>query len=161
MIQQQRFGGSILGTPLRIAKDYGVMMLMRGLTTTLGRESLFTLAMLGVTPTIQMKLVEGYKMDKNVGLAAGALIGSCLSATLTHPMDTIKTCMQGDLDGRKYTTVQWTGKMLVQEHGVLQGLFKGLAWRISLITTTFFLVNKFKQVLAPAMFTVKEDDQKA
>mmetsp|Transcript_44310 Transcript_44310/g.108294 ORF Transcript_44310/g.108294 Transcript_44310/m.108294 type:complete len:277 (+) Transcript_44310:47-877(+) len=160
MIQQQRFGGSILGTPVRIAKDHGAGMLMRGLTCTLGRESLFTLAMLGITPTIQLKLVEDYKLDKNVGLAAGALIGSILSATLTHPMDTIKTCMQGDLEGKKYTTVKGTGAELIKDNGVAKGLFKGLGWRITLIATTFFLVNKFKQVLAPVMFPSKDEPEK-
>ena len=43
----------------------------------------------------------------------------------------------------------------------LKGLFKGLAWRVSLITTTFFLVNKFKQTLAPVLFfdkTLQSDE---
>ena len=32
------------------------------------------------------------------------------------------------------------------------GLFKGLNWRIVLIATTFFLVNKFKVVILPIAF---------
>ena len=34
----------------------------------------------------------------------------------------------------------------------MQGLFKGLSYRIALISTTFFLVNSFKQRIVPALF---------
>ena len=67
-------------------------------------------------------------------------------------MDTIKTCMQGDLGGAKYTSIGATGRLLAEESGVVQGLFKGLSYRIALISTTFFLVNTFKQRLVPLMF---------
>ena len=136
MIQQQRFGGSILGTPTGILRNFGGAGLLRGLTMTLGRESLFTMAMLGVTPQIQRKLVDSSGMDKQVALAAGALTGAFFSATVTHPMDTIKTCLQGDLERTKYGGVLDTGKSLAAEYGVVQGLFKGLSFRISLIATT-------------------------
>ncbi len=119
---------------------------------TLGRESLFTLAMLGITPKIQSTLVESSGIDKHSALAAGALVGSFFAATLTHPMDTIKTCMQGDLGREKYTNVLGTGSKLASEYGVARGLFKGLIFRITLITTTFFLVNQWKQTLLPVMF---------
>ena len=67
-------------------------------------------------------------------------------------MDTIKTCMQGDLAQTKYTDITSTGRLLASEYGVVQGLFKGLTYRIMLISTTFFLVNSFKQRLLPIMF---------
>lgn len=44
---------------------------------------------------IQAELVERYQLSGFTGLAVGALSGSAFSATLSHPMDTIKTCMQG------------------------------------------------------------------
>lgn len=154
MIQQQRFGGSIVSTPIRIVTDHGLVGgLGRGITMTLGRESLFTMAMLGVTPQIQRKLVESGKLgDKNQALAVGALTGATFSATLTHPLDTIKTCLQGDLARTKYTNVMGTGQSLAAEYGVVQGLFKGLSFRISLIATSFFLINKFKEELCPVIF---------
>ena len=102
MIQQQRFGGSLLSTPATFIKEFGFGSLTRGFTTTMGRESMFTMAMLGITPLIQTKLVENSGMEKNSALAAGALTGACFAGTITHPMDTIKTCMQGDLGRVKY-----------------------------------------------------------
>lgn len=151
MIQQQRFGGSIVSTPARIIQAHGPTMYMRGMSCTMGRESLFSMSMLSVTPLIQEMMVEKFNMDSNMGLAAGALAGSIFAAVATHPMDTIKTCMQGDIEQKTYKGVSGTYTALMNERGVA-GLFKGLNWRIVLIATTFFLVNKFKVVILPIAF---------
>ena len=82
---------------------------------------------------------------------SGAVAGPSVDIAL-YPLDTIKTCMQGDLGRVKYTEVIPTGRMLAAEYGVMQGLFKGLTMRISLISTTFFLVNFFKQKTVPILF---------
>lgn len=143
MIQQQRFGGSVGACYSRLIKQHGASSLFRGMTTTLGREGMFTMAMLGITPAIQENLVTRFGWDANLGLAIGALTGSLLSATATHPLDTIKvsflnnlkhllrsrfvappfclyqTCMQGDIERVKYTTVRASGKNLVAEYGVV------------------------------------------
>lgn len=49
------------------------------------------------------------RMDKNIALAAGSLIGALFAGAVTHPMDTIKTCMQGDLANVKYKGISQTG----------------------------------------------------
>ena len=69
MIQQQRFGGSIGSTMSRLVSEHGAGVLGRGVTMALGRESMFTMSMLGVTPLIQEKLVERSGLDKSVALA--------------------------------------------------------------------------------------------
>jgi len=152
MIQQQNHGGTLFGTPTKILADYGMAGIFRGCTTTLAREGLFTMAMLGMTPTLQREFKERLGLSSNMALAAGALSSSCFAATLTHPLDTIKTCMQGDMPRAKFGTVTETGKTIIAEHGMVNGLFKGLGLRIGLISTTFFLVNQFKSVIAPTMF---------
>ena len=48
--------------------------------------------MLGVCPVVSHILEDKFNQNKNISLGAGALIGAATSATLTHPMDTIKTC---------------------------------------------------------------------
>ena len=83
MIQQQRFGGSTLGTPARIVQEYGAAAIGRGITTTIGREAMFTMSMLGVTPLIQEKLVASSGMEKNAALAAGSLTGALLAGVAT------------------------------------------------------------------------------
>ena len=67
--------------------------------------------------------------------------------------------MQGDLHQTKYKNIPQTGALLAKEYGVRAGLFKGLSWRIGLITTTFFLVNKIKQKLAPVIFPFLLEDE--
>ena len=42
----------------------------------------------------QTKLVDASGWEKNTALAAGSLTGALLAGVITHPMDTIKSCMQ-------------------------------------------------------------------
>jgi len=60
--------------------------------------------------------------------------------------------MQGDMGRVKYNGIVQTGQAIAAEHGVVQGLFKGLFYRIALISTTFFLVNTFKEKTVPLLF---------
>ena len=60
-------------------------------------------------------------MEKNTALAIGALSGAILAGTITHPMDTIKSCMQGDIARTKYGGIVQTGRAIAAEHGVVQG----------------------------------------
>ena len=161
MIQQQRFGGSIISAPANVVKKFGVATLSRGVICTVGRESLFTMSMLSLTPLIQEVLVQKMNINADVGLMAGALGGSLFAAVATHPMDTVKTCMQGDCEQKVYTNIRGTVAALLKERGV-PALFKGLQWRFGLIATTFFLVNKFKTTLLPVVFpeVLKENSGK-
>ena len=65
----------------------------RGFMTTMSRESLYTMAMLGITPEIQRELKENYGMEDKKALTIGSLVGAVFATVITHPMDTIKTCM--------------------------------------------------------------------
>merc|ERR1711934_360158 len=111
MIQQQRYGGSILSTPVRIISQNSAM-----------------------------------------AMAVASLSAALIACTISHPFDTIKTCMQGDIRGENYKSVTHTSKKLIEESGVRAGLFKGLGLRSLLVATTFFLVNQIKEKLAPVMF---------
>lgn len=92
MIQQQGQGGSVVGTPARLIRDFGPKIYLRGVSMTMGRESLYTMGMLGGTPIIQRKLMEDYNVETSLALAAGSLVGAVGSVVVTHPMDTIKVC---------------------------------------------------------------------
>ena len=105
MIQQQRFGSSLCSTPGTIVRERtmltgsrigGVTDLLRGLATSCGREGVFCAGYLGLSPTIKQ-----WGMDAGYGAAASTVLGAVCSgviaSTLSHPMDTIKTCMQGDI----------------------------------------------------------------
>ena len=96
MIQQQRFGICVLGTPMRIVREHRAFSLGRSTTMTMGRQSSFTLLMLGITPLIQQELVVSSGCERNTAIAAGSLSGALLAGVIAPPMDTIKSCMQGD-----------------------------------------------------------------
>ena len=87
---------------MRIAQTHGVTTLFRGLTPTIGREGLYTMAMLGVTPVIKRELAQRSGLEPNIALAVGSVAGATFAAVATHPLDTIKTCMQGDVEQKKF-----------------------------------------------------------
>jgi len=155
MIQQQNFGGTLIGTPKRLIAEAGPMSLLRGVITTCARESIFTCAMLGVTPVLQRDLQVRFSLGNEQALAIGALTGAFISATVTHPLDTIKTRMQGNIKGGN---IRQEAALVRDEFGYI-GMFKGLGFRIALIATTFFLVNKFKEAIVPVMFPVPEEEK--
>jgi len=152
------FGGSIASTPARLISNYGVSSLLRGVIPTCGRESIFTMGMLGICPVLNQFLQDS-GLNEATALSVGALTGAITSATLTHPLDTIKTCMQGDAGQETYTNIRGTGAILMEQSGSVSGLFKGLGWRIGLISTTFFIINGLKPRIAKLMFPKYFDEE--
>lgn len=76
MIQQQRFGGSFVSTVSRIVSQYGLMQngLLRGLMGTVGRDTIYVVGLLGVTPLIQDYLMEKYQLSTaSAGLYASLM----------------------------------------------------------------------------------------
>lgn len=144
MIQQQRFGGSIISTPQNIYLKHGLTGFTRGLPMTLGRESLFTFCMLGITPIIKNKLIEK-EFSPRISLLSSSIISGIIAGIITHPFDTIKTCQQGDIGGEKYRSSLHTYKVITR-HNILH-IYNGFGWRVGLIASTFFLINTFKETL--------------
>ena len=153
MIQQQRFGGSLIGTVARIATDFGVLSggLMRGLEAAILRDAIYVSGLLGITPIMQDWLMETQGMSTlNAGLLASA-VGGLVGAVPSHPLDVVKTCMQGDLERTTYTGYSSTYKALMEEGGVNR-LFQGCFWRTFNIVATVFIANECRVRLAPVMF---------
>ena len=74
----------------RIVKEFGVLSLFRGLETSCGREGLFAAGYLGMGPVFAEQLRTKYGMTNGADFAGAAGAGM-IAATLSHPMDTIKT----------------------------------------------------------------------
>ena len=73
-----------------------------------GREGVFTAGMLGLGPTLR-RSAEDAGYSKPQAAMAGALGGGVIVASLSHPMDTIKTCQQGDVTQKTYRGVVHAG----------------------------------------------------
>jgi len=148
MIQQQRFGESnLFRVGARIVRDHGVSTLYRGLLTACGREAFFCAGVLGLGPVFTEALQERFGLGEKSGSLLGAVGAGVISATLSHPLDTVKTCMQGDIQQAKYTSVTSTVRTLLRDER-LPRLFAGWGWRTVRIIGATFIIGQCKDRLS-------------
>lgn len=96
MIQQQKFGGSFVGTTASIVRNHGVMQrgIMRGLVGAASRDAIYVSGMLAVTPLLREYLIEEHNTPRALAGLYASLLGGVAAAVPSHPFDVIKTCMQ-------------------------------------------------------------------
>eukprot|EP00047_Mylnosiga_fluctuans_P006082 m.244733 g.244733 ORF g.244733 m.244733 type:complete len:279 (-) comp14505_c0_seq1:187-1023(-) len=151
MIQQQRFGMSIVQTPLTLYRKFGISFLGRAVSMACGREAFFTAGCLGVAPVLTRELRERYGVSESTAKIIGPIGAGIIASTLSHPLDTFKTCMQGDIEGAHYRGVVHTARTLLAEGG-LSRLFLGYGWRTGRMMGSFFVLNECKHLLSPIFF---------
>eukprot|EP00054_Salpingoeca_dolichothecata_P020159 m.126771 g.126771 ORF g.126771 m.126771 type:complete len:216 (-) comp23513_c1_seq2:31-678(-) len=151
LIQQQRFGGTIWNTPSRIIRTFGVTKLFRGLTVTCGREAFFCAGYMGAGPVMAKELRQRFQLSEGSSKVLGASVAGLVAATLSHPLDTLKTCKQGDLEQKNFGTLSQTISKLYQEQGIRR-FYHGWAWRTSRIIFALWLMGELRFGLAPVFF---------
>eukprot|EP01084_Bolivina_argentea_P180725 312222_1 len=154
MIQQQRFGGNIIGTPLHIISETGIFGMLRGVLPAITREGIFTCGYLGVTPLLEQKISQNetiQKLPKPLIQFGCAMTAGLIASGLSHPADTIKTCMQGDIQQNTYTRALAGLKYIVKRDG-FTGLYKGFGWRYLRMGMTFFIFNVTMTPVAHKLF---------
>lgn len=159
MIQQQLFGKSILSTSTTIVKQHGVVSgLMRGLASAALRDSIYVSGMLGVTPIVQRYLqspdspmaTDGNGLSAAVASFYASLVGGVVAAIPSHPLDVVKTCMQGDLGRENYTTLSRTFVQLGNaSEGGFRRLYRGCLMRTFNITATVYIANECINRMSP------------
>jgi len=152
MIQQQRHGGTMFNTPVRLVKERGWSSLLRGNVTSTMRESAYAAGYLGIVPATQKYLARNYDMPAYQGDTIGALIGSSFCAFISHPLDTVKTCMQGDVEQNTYKGFTQTFRNLYHEKGGFRALYRGYMWRYGNIFLDFMMFNTLMRATAPIFF---------
>ena len=157
MIQQQLKGGSIVQTPFRVINNHGILSLMRGLMPSCVREGFWTCAYLGLGPVLANRLRYEYGCSVWQAKICGSVISGIFAATISHPADTIKTCMQGDLEGKTYRGVTSTATQLMQQSKSVGGygmerFFSGLHWRIARSICSVFVIMELMERIAPALY---------
>jgi len=115
LIQQQNFGGTLFNTPSRIMRQSGPLGLVRGTIATCGREGAWCCGYMGFGPAAHRTLRESYGMENTKALFFGSILSGIIVSTLSHPLDTIKTCMQGDVEQITYKSFWGTTKTLAKE----------------------------------------------
>ena len=141
MIQQQNRGGSALSVLKHLQLDVKPSIIFRGLSNAFARDAIYVGGMLGMTPVLKRYLQTEYEIDGRSANFYASMIGGIIAAVPSHPFDLIKTCMQGDLTGKKYTTPLETFKTIWKEGG-MRRLFSGGMWRTINITATVYIANE-------------------
>lgn len=151
MIQQQKHGKSILATASKIVTEYGIFSqgFMRGILPCGLRDSIYVLGMLGVTPIINKKLIEDYQMNPTTSLLISSSLGGILSALPSQPFDVLKTCIQGDIENKRFSSSMFkTANILYKENGLKRFYYGSLMRSVNIIFTVY-IVNQFTSFFKP------------
>jgi len=149
LIQQQRFGGSMASTFSSVISKHGLTGLFRGLSSTCGREGLWCMGYMGLGPASHRYLKENYHMNNATALMLGSVLTGIAVSTFSHPLDTIKTVMQGDLERTKFKNIIHTSRTLAKEG--FQRFFWGWGWRAGRTVFGVLLFNVTKNNLTPLL----------
>lgn len=151
MLQQQRFGGALLTTPLRIYRGYGVWGLARGFVPTAARDAVYCAGMLSATPLLRRHAQQaGLPAPEMAAAVAAAMVAGVLSC----PFDAVKACMKGDLDQRTFGSMSQTVGTMWRDGGARR-LFRGVEWRCANLAGCFFIIDGMEQRLGPRLFPDK------
>lgn len=154
MIQQQRQGLSLMATSLDILKG-GLSQVFRGTTGMCFREGIYCGGYLGIMPVvreqIQARFSDSIGKTEDSARFAAALIAGPINGMLSHPPDTLKTCLQGDLHGVKFTGYVQSAGILVRESGIAS-LWRGFPWRVFRQMCAIFLFDKVNSEMSRILF---------
>ncbi|GAB5357117.1 hypothetical protein AAMO2058_000346900 [Amorphochlora amoebiformis] len=151
MIQQQRKGGSLFKAAQGITQE-GITTWGRGFSMTAVREGLYTGGYLGVTPIIRTKLKEiNPTWNEDFCRMLGSICGGLFACYLSHPGDTLKTIMQGDIEQKRFSTHVSSARVLYKESGI-SAFFRGAPWRLFRQIGGIFILDKACSNLSPLLF---------
>ena len=151
MVQQQRKGGSTMSTIRTIATPSNIG---RGFTGAGIREALWTCGYLSIPPIVRNYLMDMYPtvFDSNEkARIPAALLGGLFACYLSHPVDTIKTCMQGDIERTTYSTFSKTAGKIWAESGV-RGFYRGATFRYGRMVCAVFIMDAMKDFMSKLMY---------
>ena len=153
MIQQQRKGGGTVSTVKNVI-THGIPTLGRGFSGAMVREALWTCGYLSIPPVVRRTLMEGYPEQfptNNHARIPAALLGGLFACYLTHPFDTIKTCMQGDIERTLYGSFTQTASRIWSESS-LPGFYRGATFRYGRMVCAVFIMDFLKEKVAYGLY---------
>jgi len=158
MIQQQRKGGATVATVQNIVSS-GVANMGRGFTGAMIREALWTCGYLSIPPVVRRTLMDNYPDQfptNNHARIPAALLGGLFACYMTHPFDTMKTCMQGDIERLTYGSMTQTASKLWAESG-LPGFYRGATFRYGRMVCAVFIMDFLKEKVAYGLYPAAFD----
>jgi hypothetical protein len=154
MIQQQRKGGGAIETVKSIANPSNIG---RGFVGAAVREGLWTCGYLSIPPIVRSNLrstfPDTFDSDSKARVPA-ALLGGLFACYLTHPFDTIKTCMQGDIEREKFKGFLQTARTVHGESGI-PGFYRGATFRYGRMVIAVGMMDFLQSMIGPLLYPAK------
>jgi solute carrier family 25 carnitine/acylcarnitine transporter 20/29 len=142
MIQQQRFGGTLIGSFRGVLRNFGLSGgLFRGLLPCFARDAVYVTGLLGVTHVVQRYLEKEFGLNQTQASLYASFAGGIFAAVPSHPLDVVKTCLQGDLERKTFVSPMTTARFLWRQGGIRR-LYSGVLWRTLNITATVYVANE-------------------
>jgi len=151
MIQQQRTGLSTLKTLQSVASP---SLVYRGFAGAGVREALWTVGYLSIPAIVKPRLMSAFPetFDSNEkARVPAALLGGLFACYLTHPFDTVKTCMQGDIKREKFGTFTETTKVLYKESKI-PAFYRGATFRYGRMVLAVGMMDFLKENIGPFLY---------
>lgn len=151
MIQQQRTGLNTIETIKSVANP---SLIGRGFLGAAVREALWTCGYLSIPAIVKPRLMSAFPDtfdSTEKARVPAALLGGLFACYLTHPFDTVKTCMQGDIKREKFGTFTETAAVLYKESKV-PGFFRGATFRYGRMVIAVGMMDFLKETISPLLY---------
>ena len=118
MIQQQVKGGGLVSTASSLLSK-GPSTVFRGTSGMMLREGIYAGGFLGFIPVAREQVQKQYpSLSADQARLVATFVAGPICSMCSHPPDTIKTCLQGDIEGGKYKNYGQAIRSVVAERGV-------------------------------------------
>jgi len=146
MIHQQKLGLGPVATVSHLMRNHGVASLWRGVVPTAGREAIYTAGYLALAPVFTKRLMrqEGWEESFFASAVLGSMAAGVLANVTSHPVDTVKTVLQADVTGARYTGMLQASAEIYREAGI-GGFFLGGLARTIRVCGAFFVVSTIRE----------------
>ncbi|EEY69048.1 Mitochondrial Carrier (MC) Family [Phytophthora infestans T30-4] len=160
MTVQQSKGGGFVATVKAVVEARGVMRLMRGYSATAIRDAIWCAGYLALGPLftrevhrLRPQAFGGYDTatasQKAAASIAGGLAAGLVVVSLTQPVDTIKTVMQGEAmelpSGRGPSMLATAGR--IYREGGVRRFYRGIVARGSRLIGAVFILGQARMQL--------------
>eukprot|EP01130_Rhizamoeba_saxonica_P010227 TRINITY_DN418_c0_g1_i2.p1 TRINITY_DN418_c0_g1~~TRINITY_DN418_c0_g1_i2.p1 ORF type:complete len:294 (+),score=46.73 TRINITY_DN418_c0_g1_i2:84-965(+) len=147
VIQQQKLNKSLFGTLSVLTQKFGKFAVFRGLGSSVIREALYSCGYIALAPIFSKVLRQhsDYFVHNHLKTAiVSSTIAGIIAAILTHPIDTVKTCIQADMERKLHPNLASSFPQLYKQGGI-KSLYRGFIFRTMRLSGAFFIINNLRE----------------
>ena len=157
VLHQQNQGTSLAVTARELVARGSLSSLWRGGMPKAFRDAGFAAGFLALYPRVKEEVQAATGSDTAAAFGAAITAGT-ITAFVTHPFDTISTCMQADPDKQKVAGVlDAVGE--AYKHGGLKGFYRGLIPRTTRVALALCVMGEVKEELSNLLNKTERVDE--